>query len=39
MLAVAGGRKKYAAIRAALLGGWVNALVNDLATAERLARE
>ena len=37
VLAVAGGRKKYAAIRASLLGGWVNALVTDLATAERLA--
>jgi len=39
VLAVAGGRKKHAAIRAALLGGWVNALVTDLATAERLAGE
>ena len=39
VLAVAGGIKKYAAIRASLLGGWVNALVTDLATAERLAAE
>ena len=39
VLAVAAGSKKYAAIRAALLGGWVNALVTDLATAERLAKE
>lgn len=37
--AVAGGRKRYAAIRASLLGGWVNALVTNLATAERLAAE
>ncbi len=35
-LAVAGGPSKYRAIRAALLGGWVNALVTDLATAEHL---
>ncbi|MDA8103508.1 MAG: hypothetical protein M0Z34_11150, partial [Nitrospiraceae bacterium] len=33
---VAGGPSKYAAIRAALLGGWVNVLVTDLGTAERL---
>ena len=36
VLAVAGGPSKYLAIRAALLGGWVNALVTDLATAEFL---
>ena len=36
VLAVAGGPSKYLAIRAALLGGWVNALVTDLATAEHL---
>jgi DNA-binding transcriptional regulator LsrR (DeoR family) len=36
VLAVAGGASKYLAIRAALLGGWVNALVTDLATAEHL---
>lgn len=36
VLAVAGGASKYPAIRAALLGGWVNALVTDLATAEHL---
>jgi len=35
-LAVAGGPSKYVAIRAALLGGWVNALVTDLATARYL---
>lgn len=32
VLAVAGGPSKYMAVRAALLGGWVNALVTDLAT-------
>ena len=36
VLAVAGGPSKYVAIRAALLGGWVNALVTDLETAEHL---
>lgn len=36
VLAVAGGPSKYPAIRAALLGGWVNVLVTDLATAEHL---
>lgn len=36
VLAVAGGPTKYAAIRAALLGGWVTSLVTDLATAEHL---
>ena len=34
--AVAGGPQKYAAIRAALLGGWVDTLVTDTATAEYL---
>jgi DNA-binding transcriptional regulator LsrR (DeoR family) len=32
-LAVAGGRSKYRAIRAALAGGWINALVTDSVTA------
>ena len=36
VLAVAGGPSKYPAIRAALLGGWVNTLVTDLATADHL---
>ncbi len=36
VLAVAGGPSKYLAIRASLLGGWVNALVTDLETAEYL---
>lgn len=35
--AVAGGPAKYAAIRAALRGGWVDSLVTDAATAEFLA--
>jgi DNA-binding transcriptional regulator LsrR (DeoR family) len=34
--AVAGGPQKYAAIRAALRGGWVDTLVTDTATAEYL---
>ena len=33
---VAGGPRKLAAIRGAMAGGWVNALVTDLSTAERL---
>ena len=33
---VAGGRRKYAAVRAAVLGGWVNVLITDLETATRL---
>lgn len=33
---VAGGARKHSAIRAALLGGWVNVLVTDLDEAERL---
>jgi DNA-binding transcriptional regulator LsrR (DeoR family) len=35
---VAGGRRKHEAIRAALLGGWINTLVTDSATAEYLVR-
>ena len=38
-IAIAGGLAKCEAIRAALLGGWVNVLVTDLAVAERLAPE
>ena len=37
-IAVAGGTRKTAAIRAALRGGWVNTLITDLATAESLLR-
>jgi DNA-binding transcriptional regulator LsrR (DeoR family) len=36
---VAGGERKYAAIRASLLGGWINVLVTDHQTAERLIAE
>ena len=36
---VAGGARKLAAIRGAMAGGWVNALVTDLSTAERLLAE
>jgi DNA-binding transcriptional regulator LsrR (DeoR family) len=35
-VAVAGGARKHSAIRAALLGGWVNVLVTDLDEARRL---
>lgn len=35
---VAGGRRKHEAIRAALLGGWINTLVTDSATASYLVR-
>lgn len=38
-LAVAGGRGKFLAVRGALRGGWLDALVTDLATAQRLLRE
>lgn len=33
---VAGGKRKVAAIRGALLGGWINVLVTDVVTAQRL---
>jgi DNA-binding transcriptional regulator LsrR (DeoR family) len=36
-IGVAGGARKFSAIRAALLGGWVNILITDLAMAQRLA--
>jgi DNA-binding transcriptional regulator LsrR (DeoR family) len=38
-VAVAGGRRKYAAIRAALRGGWLNVLITDLGVARRLVEE
>ncbi len=37
--AVAGGARKHQAIRAALRGGWVDALVTDVATAEFLVAD
>lgn len=36
---VAGGENKYEAIRASLLGGWVNILITDLGMAMRLVEE
>ena len=33
---VAGGERKYDAIRGAVRGGWINVLITDVATAERL---
>jgi DNA-binding transcriptional regulator LsrR (DeoR family) len=33
---VAGGRRKFSAIRAALRGGWINVLITDLQMAEQL---
>jgi DNA-binding transcriptional regulator LsrR (DeoR family) len=38
-VAVAGGLRKHAAIRAALLGGWVNVLITDVDEAQRLLDE
>jgi DNA-binding transcriptional regulator LsrR (DeoR family) len=38
-IGVAGGERKYTAIRAALRGGWINVLITDLDTASRLAAE
>jgi DNA-binding transcriptional regulator LsrR (DeoR family) len=38
-VAVAGGARKHSAIRAALLGGWVNVLITDLVEARRLVEE
>ena len=35
-IGVAGGRRKHGAIRAALLGGWINTLVTDSVTASSL---
>ncbi|MFL5899972.1 MAG: sugar-binding transcriptional regulator [Solirubrobacterales bacterium] len=36
---VAGGERKYEAIRASLIGGWINVLITDHVTAERLAAD
>ncbi|MEU9242718.1 sugar-binding transcriptional regulator [Streptomyces sp. NPDC048385] len=38
-IAVAGGDRKYTAVRAALRGRWITALVTDIATARRLMDE
>jgi DNA-binding transcriptional regulator LsrR (DeoR family) len=36
---IAGGARKFTAIRAALRGAWIDVLITDLGTAERLAEE
>ena len=36
VVGIAGGKRKTAAIRGALAGGWINVLITDRATAERL---
>jgi len=36
---IAGGARKYEAIRGALRGGWINVLITDRVTAERLLAE
>jgi len=36
---VAGGRRKFTAVRAALRGGWLSTLITDLDTAQRLLAE
>lgn len=38
-VAIAGGTRKATAIRAALRGGWVNAVITDLATARLLLKD
>jgi DNA-binding transcriptional regulator LsrR (DeoR family) len=38
-IALAGGERKHAAIRAAISGGWVNVLITDVATARALLDE
>ena len=38
VVGIAGGRRKTAAIRGALLGRWINVFITDRATAERLLR-
>lgn len=38
-IGVAGGPRKHSAIRAALLGGWVNVLITDADEADRLLRD
>jgi DNA-binding transcriptional regulator LsrR (DeoR family) len=38
-VAIAGGARKYVAIRAALRGKWLDVLITDIATAEQLASE
>ena len=39
VVGIAGGKRKTAAIRGALAGGWINVLITDRSTAERLVEE
>jgi DNA-binding transcriptional regulator LsrR (DeoR family) len=39
VVGVAGGKRKIAAIRGALVGGWVNVLITDCNTAQRLLEQ
>jgi DNA-binding transcriptional regulator LsrR (DeoR family) len=39
VVAIAGGERKYTAIRAALRGEWIDVLITDLDTAQRLTEE
>ena len=38
VIGIAGGKRKTAAIRGALQGRWINILITDRSTAERLVR-
>lgn len=38
-IGVAGGDRKYSAIRACLLGGWINVLITDLSMAQKLVQQ
>jgi DNA-binding transcriptional regulator LsrR (DeoR family) len=38
-IGIAGGSRKFAAIRGALCGGWINILITDHFTAAKLVRE
>lgn len=38
-IGVAGGRRKFEAIRAALRGGWISTLITDLETGKRLLKQ
>jgi DNA-binding transcriptional regulator LsrR (DeoR family) len=38
-IGVAGGRRKFEAIRAALRGGWISTLITDLETGRRLSKQ
>jgi DNA-binding transcriptional regulator LsrR (DeoR family) len=39
VVGVAGGERKFAAIRSALVGRWINVLITDRGTADRLLKE